>query len=176
MRMAPTLDTGDILLQESTVILPEENEEALHDRLAGIGASTLVNALEMLEQKKANFIKQDEKLATYARKITKEDGHIVWNEAARAIHDRVRALSRWPGTFTFYKDKRILIRKASVTTHTQPGSVPGQVIAASEKEGILIATKTGALKAEELQLEGRKALPAALFLQGFALRVGDILE
>ncbi len=176
MRMAPTLDTGDILLQKKTEILPQENEPILHDRLAVLGAQTLLEALQFLESGDAHFVPQEEALATYARKITKDDGRIRWNEPVKLIHDRVRALSGWPGAFTFLKEKRILIHQTTIAAKKKSSGLAGQVLTASKDGGILVAAGNGILRVEVLQLEGKKQLSAAQFLQGSALKVGDILE
>ena len=177
MRMAQTLDTGDILLQEEMPILPEDNEKILHERLSQAGAAAILKALALLEENKALYTRQDEKLATYARKITKDDGHIQWKEPAQAIHNRVRALSGWPGTFVFLNGKRIIFLKTRLASEIPPqNSRPGQILKASAQDGIVVAAKSGALGVEQLQLEGRRPMSATQFLQGFSLKVGDILE
>ena len=177
MRITETLDAGDILLQRSTEISAQEDEEALHARLSQIGSDAILSALTLLEKNKASFTPQDDKLVTYARKISKEDGHLRWEEPVKAIHNRVRALSGWPGTFTFFNGKRIIFLKASLAPEvTACSAPPGHILKASMKEGIVVAARDGALRVERLQLEGRKPLEAAQFLQGFPLKAGDILE
>ncbi len=176
MRIAESMDTGDLLLQESTPIDDDEDEPALHARLADMGARLLLRGLVFLEEKKDFFEPQDEKLATYARKITKEDGRILWNLPAARIHNQVRALAGWPGAFTFFKDKRIIIRKASVADGKSAPEESGRILAASAQEGLLVAAGGEVLCIEELQMEGRNRLASAAFLAGFPLKAGDVLE
>lgn len=176
MRMAKALDTGDILLQKETPISPRDNEQTLHGRLAVLGAEALLQALSLLEKNKAQFTPQEEKHATYARKITKDDGRVQWKESAEAIHNRVRALAGWPGTFTFLNGKRIILHKTSVETGKPSSATLGKILEASAKQGILVAAQGSVLRLEELQLEGKKPLSAALFVQGGALKAGDVLE
>ncbi len=142
-----------------------------------MGAQTLVGALALIDKNKAEFIPQDEKLASYARKIVKEDGHLRWDEPVETILNRVRALSSWPKAFTFVNGKRILLYRASIyPAQRLPRAVPGQVLSVSAPEGLLVMAKNGVLKMEELQMEGRNRVLAAQFLAGNFLKVGDILE
>ena len=176
MRMAPTLDTGDILLQESTSIEPNEEGPALSQRLAVMGALALERSLSLFEKKQEIFKPQENALATYARKITKEDGRIRWNESADMIDARIRALAGWPGTYTFWKGTRILIRQASIAGETISAAPPGQILSASGAEGIQVSSGKGVLRISQLQAEGKKALPASQFLLGTPLKLGDVLE
>ena len=100
MKMAAGLDTGPILSRQSIPILPEDNSATLHERLAALGAELLVPAI--LGYAGGNIVPQpqDESAASYARKITKEDGRLDWTLPARTLWNRVRALTPWPGAFT----------------------------------------------------------------------------
>ncbi len=177
MRLAESLDTGDILVQEKVEMRDDDDERVLHERLSVLGASALVKALELIAQKKAVYTPQTHRLATYARKITKEDGRIDWEQTADVIARRVRALAGWPGSYTFLHGKRIILLKASVSFETHPaGAVPGEIMKASVPEGILVAAHKSVLNVEELQAEGRKVLSAAAFLTGYALKAGEVFE
>jgi methionyl-tRNA formyltransferase len=148
----------------------------LEGRLACLGADALLEALAMIEKGKAKFVPQDESKSDYARKITKEDGRLDWTQPAKTILNRMRALAGWPGTFSFYGGKRILVRKAEICAESGAANVqPGQILGVS-KIGVRVATKAGSLLITELQLEGKKPMAAADFVKGFSLETGGFLE
>ena len=176
MKMVERLDAGDILLKNRIVLEPEENIKSLEKRLAAAAAEAVIEALDLLEKGKAVLTPQNEQEAVHTKKIAKDDGRICWKESAGSISAKVRAYLGWPGTFFFVKGKRVLVCKAKAATAYKAGK-PGTLLEASEKDGILVAAagKT-ALRLEELQLEGRKALGWKEFLRGFPLKAGEILE
>lgn len=177
MRMAETLDTGDILRQAQTPIPSTENVHTLEERLALMGGELLMESLDLLENGKAVWIPQDESKASYARKITKDDARIPWSESADAILRRIRALVGWPGTYTLLHQKRLLIIDAHRSTETDAlTSQPGTVLAASPSQGLVIQTANGAIVVDHLQMEGKKPMLTADFLRGNAIKVGDILH
>jgi methionyl-tRNA formyltransferase len=177
MKMAEKLDTGDILSRRITEITPQDTAATLQQRLAEMGAQLLVATLRKCVMGIATAHPQVEAEATYARKITKEDGRLDWSQPARALWNRVRALTPWPGAFTCpageAKLGTVKILRASLE-ETQSGQ-PGCVLAAG-KEGVVVACGKGALRVEELQLEGGKHLTAAQFLAGHPLPPGASLR
>ncbi len=175
IRMTERLDAGDILLQKETDIGPEEDAVALENRLSGLGAKALLESLDLLEKKKALFIPQDESKASTARKITKEDGHIVWKKSPQSVTAQIRAMAGWPNAFSFHQGKRILVLEAR-PTHEISTSKPGVVAVSSIQGGIQITALGGSVELIRLKLESKKALPAAEFLKGYPLKKGDILE
>ena len=177
MKMAEKLDTGDVLAQRATAIAPEDTAATLHERLARLGAQLLVETLE----KNVNTIMvarpQVESQATYARKITREDGRLDWSLPARSLWNRVRAFIPWPGAFTTLaggaKLRTAKIWRASVEEAS--AAAPGAV-AQADKSGIVVACGGGGgLRIHELQLEGGRRLTAAEFLAGHPLHPGDRL-
>jgi methionyl-tRNA formyltransferase len=173
MKMAPTLDTGDILNQRATLITPEDTAATLLERLAQMGAELLV---ETLAQSSAGLVTarpQDEAAATYARKITKEDGRLDWSLPARPLWNRVRAFTPWPGAFTFPPGESTLgmlkIRRA--WPQETPSGAPG-VVLQSGHDGIVVGCGAGSLRIDELQREGGRAMTAAEFLAGHPLPPG----
>jgi methionyl-tRNA formyltransferase len=177
MRMAEKLDTGDILAQRATAITPDDTAATLHERLARIGAELLVGTLENVVNKNITARPQIEAQASFARKITREDGRLDWSQPARSLWNRLRAFTPWPGAFTSWpggaKSRTIKIWRASVEEGC--AGAPGAVLQA-DKSGILVACGTGgALRIHELQLEGARRLPAAQFLAGHPLHPGDCL-
>src|SRR5271168_5246745 len=101
MKMDAGLDTGEIISQARTPILPEDNSQTLHDRLAQLGAELLVETIPDYVTGKISPKPQPAEGASYAAKIKKEDGKIDWNEPAEKILNRLRAFTPWPGAFTF---------------------------------------------------------------------------
>lgn len=171
MQMDVGLDTGDMLLKRSTPIDPDEDASSLHDRLALLGAEALAETLDLLAAGGLVPEKQDDTLSCYAPMLKKEDGLIDWGKNAQAIKNLVRGVTPWPGAFTLLDGKTLKICRGSVA----PGSgLPGTVLRAG-REGLEVACGGGSLRIEELQLEGRKRLPAAEFLAGYRIEPGIIL-
>lgn len=176
MRMVERLDAGDILLKKKTFLEDRETIESLEKKLSTLAAEAILEVLETLEKGCAVLTPQREAEASYTQKIAKQDGKINWSENANKIDSRVRAYLGWPGTFFFFRGKRIALRKAR-SVPVDWTAAPGVVLEASDKHGILVAAgEKSALKLEELQLEGRRPLPWNEFLRGSPLKAGDILE
>jgi methionyl-tRNA formyltransferase len=170
MYMDAGLDTGDILLQEKLTILPNETGGSLHDRLAQIAPDTLLNALAQLVNGHAAREPQDSARATYAAKLTRDDGKIDWSAPAEAIERKIRAYDPWPGAFTTLVDasvhpRHLKIFRASVVA--QSAGPPGSVSTPNGSE-LVVATGRGGLRLDEVQLEGKRRLRAAEFLRGFS--------
>lgn len=176
IRMTPKCDAGDIVTLKKTSILEEDDIISLEDRLSRLGAEALLEAITLVEEKKAVFIPQDEKCATVARKLTKEDGRINWKLKAAEIHNRIRAMKEWPTSYTFYQGKRLILTDTQISTPGVENAVPGTVLAASAMDGIVVAAGAAALRIQHLQLEGKKPLESRAFLMGFPLKVGEVFE
>jgi methionyl-tRNA formyltransferase len=177
MWMDEGLDTGDILLQESTAIHRHDTAEILHDTLAKIGAPLLIKALSLIKSGKAPRIKQDETKASYAKKLRKEDGHIDWKKTNVELDRHIRGMTPWPGAYTYVAEgteKRLLKIFATIISRRAKGA-PGEVVRV-DHHGILVAAQTGGLLLREVQLEGKKRMPAGEFIRGFDLPIGSILE
>jgi methionyl-tRNA formyltransferase len=176
MKMASRLDAGDILSQSATPIGPEDTAASLHDRLAVLGAELLVATLPRFIAGQVAAKPQEEALASYARKITKEDGHLDWSLSALALRNRVRALVPWPGAYAFWPvqgERRLLkIWRASIEPRQGP---PGCVLEAA-RASLVIACGADALRVEEIQLPGGRRMSAAEFLAGHAFPSGACLE
>ncbi len=169
MRIDAGLDTGEMLLKAETDIAPEETATELGRRLATLGAALLVRTLEGLERGNIASEKQDPAQATYAPLIRKEDGIIDWSQAAQAIHNRVRGLQPWPGAYTRFRDHSLHIWKSRV--RAEPG-LPGRFLLAKPP---VIGCGAGSLELLEVQLEGRKRMPAADFANGQRLHENEVL-
>ena len=160
------LDTGDILLREIIEILPDDTGGSLHDRLAQLAPSALLEALESLETQEAPRIPQNSTEASYAPKLHRESGRTNWSEPANVIERKIRAYNPWPGAFTELKtgsigSRKLKIYKAVVVDqHGQPGEI------LTSDNNLVIATGTQAISLIEVQLEGRKRMSAADFIRG----------
>jgi methionyl-tRNA formyltransferase len=165
------MDTGDILLQQPVAILPDDTSATLHDRLAENGAVLLGEALDELRSNGWKRIPQDHTQATYAPLMKKEDGRIDWSQSAREIHNQVRGMNPWPGCFTFFRGKLLKIYHTGVLEKNE-GAAPGKITSVGD-DGIEIATGNGALLIQELQIEGKKKMPAAEFIKGHGIRAGE---
>jgi methionyl-tRNA formyltransferase len=172
MKIDVTLDTGDILAQDSTPIRPEDNSATLYDRLARMGAELLVRTIPEYTAGKLTSRPQPVEGVSYAPKITKQDGHIDWHQPARAIWNRVRGLVPWPGAFAHLpgspKPHLLKIWEAEVVPEAGP---PGEILHA-DKNGVVVACSDQALRILVLQREGGRRLKAHEFLAGHPLHPG----
>jgi len=173
MKMAAGLDTGDILTQQATTIRPEDNAETLHDRLAQLGAELLVRTIPDYVAGKIQPRPQLAGQATHAPKIKKEDGRIDWRLSARAIWNRVRAFTPWPGAFTLLpaQPPPQLLKIWQSEVVPQKGS-PGEILSA-DNSGIVIGCGQDALRVTMLQREGGRKMSAPEFLAGHPLKPGQ---
>ena len=161
MYMDEGLDTGDILLQRSVEILPNDTGGSLHDRLARIAPEALLESLRLVAAGNAPRIAQDNARATHAPKLKREHGQIDWSESAEAIERKIRAYNPWPGAFMKVDRQNLKVFSASVV---DLNGRPGEVLR-SDKD-LIVATGKGALSLAEVQLEGKRRMSAAEFLRG----------
>jgi methionyl-tRNA formyltransferase len=169
MYMDEGLDTGDVFLQKKVAISPNESGGSLHDRLAQLAPEALFEALELLKTGKATRVRQDSAEATYAPRLTREDGRIDWTLGADVIERKTRAYDPWPGAFTEVEDasgrsRNLKIFRATAL-ETKVGA-PATVSLPNDRE-LLVATGNGSLRLEEVQLEGKRRMNATEFLRGF---------
>ena len=177
MRMAERLDAGDVLIQKKIPVVPTDYFLDLEKKLSVLSAEALMEGLRLLGSNQAVFKPQDESRATVCRKISKEDGHVNWNDHAENIRNRVRAFQQWPGAYSFYLGKRILWHQMDIGAHAMPVKAhPGMILPSPSAAEIHVAAKDKPLKIGRLQLEGRRALPSEEFLKGFHLEADRILE
>ena len=170
MQMDAGLDTGDMLLKKTCPISARDTTQTLHDKLAALGEEAIVETLRLLEQGRLTRVPQDNEQATYAAKLTKTEAQINWTDDAAHIARAVRAYNPFPVAHTTLNAMPIKIWQASVRDDLC--GVAGTVLSV-EKCGINIACGHGALCLEVLQRPNAKALPAAQFVQGFAVHPGD---
>ena len=172
MQMDEGMDSGDILLQEETIIGPRETFGELHDRLARRGAQLLMETIRMIEAGAIRRIPQDHAAAIFAPRLKKEDGVIRWEADVRAIVQLIRGLSPAPSAYTFFNGKILRIFQA-VGMDTPLPTPPGTV-SISEKQ-LLVTAGNGMVSLLDVQLEGKKRMPVHEFLRGCRLKPGDRL-
>lgn len=168
------MDAGDIILQERVPILDDATTQTLEPLLAEVGANLLLRALDDIQHGRAQPTPQDERLATYAPKLKKEDGRIDWNMTAASIANRIRAFQPWPSTFCEApagSGRMMKVLKAKIESASGP---PGVVIDVKDS-GPLIACGSGSLRLLEVQPEGKKAMSGSAFLCGHRLEKGSRL-
>jgi methionyl-tRNA formyltransferase len=173
MVMDVGLDTGDMLVKRATPIGPEETAGNLHDRLAILGREAMNETLERLCAGTLVREKQDDALSCYAPMLKKEDGRLDWTRPAAALHNQVRGLDPWPGAYTMLHGEPLKLARTRPLDETH-NSAPGTVLGA-DAVGVRIACGSGVLSVGELQLPGRKRLPAADFLRGCPLPAGTVV-
>jgi methionyl-tRNA formyltransferase len=172
-QIMPSVDTGDILLQEKMDIFPNDNMLTLGTRLSTIGANLVVNALDGIEAGSLQPIIQNNNDATKAPKITKEMTIINWSWAAEKIHNWVRGLSPHPGMSTTLKGKRMRIFNTRVVDE---GVILGDgIVFKADSEEIFVDTGEHLLAFSEIQLEGKKRMSVSNFMKGNNIQMGDKL-
>jgi methionyl-tRNA formyltransferase len=170
MLMDEGMDTGPILLSEETEITHQDNLKSLHDRLAQMGAGLLLKTLAGLENGTVKPRAQDHSQATYAPKISKEEGRINWRSSARTLCNLLRAFDPWPGAYSTWEGKTIKLFRPAVLDRP-PQEIPGTLTDANS-HGLTIAAADGYLVVRELQLENRPRLSVDQFLRGTPLEPG----
>jgi methionyl-tRNA formyltransferase len=173
MLMDEGMDTGDILAKEETIIEPMETSGRLNDRLAYMGAKLLVATIDMVISGNCTRMPQDASQATYAPRLTKEDGLIRWDAEVRQTVNLIRGLSPAPGAYTFYKGKKLKIFSAVGEDISSPES-PGRIGTVTEK-GLGVAARNGYVYLQEVQLENKKRMSIMDFLRGSRMAPGDTL-
>lgn len=169
MQMDQGLDTGLMLLQHTLPIGPRDTSQTLHDKLADLGAKSIVEALDLLRLEKLSATPQDETQACYASKIQKIEAEIDWRLDANQIDRCVRAFNPFPGAYTYFQGELLKIWQArAITASGQAGK-----IITIGSEGVTVGCGRGALILEIVQKSGGKKMPVAEFLAGQSLEVGQ---
>lgn len=176
MKMDAGLDTGPMLSTVKTAITPEDNAQTLHDRLAALGGELLVKTIPDYAEGRISPVPQPAEGASYARKISKEDGQIDWAQPARVLWNRVRGFTPWPGAFTHLNEdgKPRLLKIWLAQVEPDLAGASGEILRA-DKQGIVVGCGQQSLRILQLQREGGRRLSAQEFLAGHPLAVGSRL-
>ena len=167
MGMEEGLDTGPMMLIERVAIEDGDTTGSLHDKLAALGGTMIVEALRRMERGELTSTPQPEAGVTYAAKISKDEAKLDFAQPALALWRKVRAFNPFPAAQGMVNGTAIKIWKADLAGY-QGNAAPGTVVS-SDEQGIVVACGEGALRLLELQKPGGKRLAAAEFLKGFPL-------
>ncbi len=178
MKMDEGMDTGDMLLVSKMPIGPEETAWAVAERMAALGAQTLVETLVQLEAGTVTAIPQDHALATYAPLIQKEDYELDWSKGAIALHNQVRGF--YPNSSTQFRGEALKILATSPLGATEEPlqtseSHPGQVIALLKGQGPVVQTGDGPLLLKRVKPAGKKDMSGWDFVNGLRVELGELL-
>jgi methionyl-tRNA formyltransferase len=167
MQMEAGLDTGPMLLACETQIGPREPAGQLHDRLSRLGAQAIVAAIDDWQGGRIKPTPQPAGGVTYAAKLRKEEARIDWSRPAAAIDAQVRAFNPWPVAETTWAGRQLRIWQCEPEPLATPAG-PGTVLESSGGR-IVVAAGEGALRLTQVQLAGRRVMPAAEFLNAHTL-------
>jgi methionyl-tRNA formyltransferase len=171
MRVVKELDAGNMLAKVKRPIGPDDTSDAVERDLAVMGAALLVEVVDRIAVGTVDEERQDFMLASYAPKITKEDGLIDWSLPAAFIHNRVRGLYPWPHAYTHVDGARLIVLKTRVEEEPTD-ALPGTVVAVS-RDAIHVATgHNGRVALEQVQPEGKRAMAVRDYLAGRPLEPG----
>jgi methionyl-tRNA formyltransferase len=171
MRVVRELDAGPVFAIARHPIGPDDTSADVERELAQLGAGLCARIVDDLAAARATEQPQDHALATYAPRLTREEGVIDWSRSSRDLHNQIRGLHPWPHAQTTLEHKRLLVLRSAPDPRPAAGLPPGSVVRASGDD-LLAATGDGTLRLLALQLEGRRAMSAREFLAGHRLEPG----
>jgi methionyl-tRNA formyltransferase len=164
MRIDEGLDTGDILLQQELPIAWDDTSVSYAPVLASAGAQLMVETVEGLERGSITPQRQDDSQATLAPLLSKEDGRIDFNRTAKQIYDRLRGFQPWPGAWTTFRGKQLIVTVARPVDDKISAPV-GEMIAGERL--LVVCGGSTVLELLEVQPEGKKRMPAGAFIAGY---------
>ena len=172
MQVVKALDAGDMLARLKRPIGPDETSDVVERDLAVLGGGLLLDVVDRLDNGTITPEPQDDSLASYAPRLTKDEGLVDWTRPASTIHNRVRGLYPWPHAYSYLDGTRLILLRTQVIPHEGHGE-PGEVVEVS-RDAIHVATGGGGIIAiDELQAEGRRAVRTREFLAGRPVRVAS---
>lgn len=175
MQMDAGLDTGPVLIKDSLAIAADESFGSLHDKLADLGARLLRDNLDKIVRGQVPASAQPDSGATYAAKLSAADARLNWSMPAEYLERQVRALNPFPAAFCMLKGKRLKVFSAVCRRTEEEFSEPGRIEDA-QKSTLEVRCAKGILSLGEVQLEGKKRMPAGEFLKGMPLDTASYLE
>ena len=175
MRVVKELDAGPMFEKATRPIGPDETSDVVEEALADIGAGLLITVLDQIAEGTAHEEPQDDASATYAPRLTKEEGLIDWSTPSLAIHNRVRGLYPWPHAYTFLNSARLIVRRSHPEV-TLTEMTPGTIVRITG-DAIHVATGNGEqLAIVEVQPEGRRPMAVRDFAAGHRVAAGDLFS
>lgn len=174
MYMSSKMDAGDIITQREIEIEYNDTAESLHDKLAKLGTDLLLETLPSIIDGTNTRTMQNEEEVTYGFNIKREDEHIDFSRTTREIYNKVRGLYSWPGSYTVLDGKILKVWKARESEMTY-SCLPGQ-ITNIYPDGVGVKTQNGEIILTEVQLEGKRRMSGADFVNGYKDLVGKIMR
>lgn len=172
MQMDEGLDTGAMLQMERVPLSSGDTTGSLHDRLAVLGGTMIVDVLQKLQRNELpSAVPQPHDGITYASKISKEEAALDFSDSAEVLARKIRAFNPFPGALGIFNGVPVKIWNAEAAP-SSPLNNPGQILAADAQSGVLVVCGEGVLRLTELQKPGGKRLPAAEFIKGFHMEGG----
>lgn len=172
MFMAEKVDAGEIILAKKTPIGERETAGELHDRLAEVGGDLVVETLRLVERGEASRISQDASKASYGRKFRPDDGDIDWSRPSWEVYDHIRGMTPWPGAYTWYRGRKLIVLAAEPSTGAGRRGAPGELVTVDFERGLEVAAGEGSVWLTELRPEGRRGMPAGSFARGYRPEAG----
>ncbi len=173
MQMDEGLDTGNILNVGTIEIGENDTTEYMYEVMAPLGAKVLMDTIKKLENGELTPIKQDESKASKVGLLSKDMSAIDWTATAFEIHNKIRGLYSWPGASTILNGKTLKIH-SSVIANKKGNNIPGEIVDATDKI-IICCGDNNCIELKVVQLEGKKRMDVASFLNGYSLTKGTIL-
>lgn len=178
MYMVEKLDAGDIISQRSIPIEEDDHVGTLHDKLADLGATLLVDTLPAIFDRTNDRIKQDDAQATFASNITRKQEKIDWQQTNDVVYNHIRGLHPWPVAYTTLEKEPIKVWWATRDDRTFSNKQPGEVVEINEESIVVVCGNEQAVKLTDIQPAGKKRMQVSEFLRGNPdmLTVGSILK
>lgn len=168
MRIVKALDAGPMLARARRPIDPDETSDQVERDLAALGAELLASAVDALAAGRSTETPQEDGEATYAPRLTKEEGHVDWTWPAERVHNLIRGLHPWPHAFTFLGARRLILHRSRVVADHSSAAQPGTILEAAG-DRLHVAAGQGIVQIDELQPEGRRPMHTREFLAGHHL-------
>ncbi|EGO63249.1 methionyl-tRNA formyltransferase [Acetonema longum DSM 6540] len=175
MYMDAGMDTGDIILSDTTTITADQTTGELYEVLKLQGAELLAKTMQAIRSGTAPRKPQDHDLATYAPLLTREVERVNWKQSAAVVHNLIRGLNPWPGAYCLYQGKIFKLCRTRISGSEDTGKEPGTIIALSDY-GVIVQTGRGTVELLELQPECRKKMNARDCAGGYCLSVGEVFD
>lgn len=169
MYLSSQWDAGDIILQAQEYIKPRDTAGALHDRLMEKGAKLLGETLRQIKRGKAPRIPQDHKAATYATKLSKQDGCLDFKNSNKTLDRLIRGMNPWPVAYAVMASEEIKIWQAEPR---EKSGTPGEILAL-EKDSLIVGCKKGSLALQKVQRPNSRIITGLDLANGLRLAVGD---
>jgi len=175
MEIIKELDAGDVYACKEVEITEDDDIISLHDKLAEEGARLLIEVLDKIEKGEIDKKPQNHEKATYAKPIEKSEGKIDFNRSAKEIFNQIRALKVWPKAYSKFRDEEVKILDAKIV-ECNVNALPGEIIKADEKEGIVVKTGNGCLLIKIIQFPNSKPITTQDAIRGYKIKAGERFE